>query len=398
MTAATNHYDVIVIGARCAGAATARLLAAAGHDVLLLDRLSVANDPLSTHGIARGGVVQLARWGLLQEVLDSGAPPIREVSFTLNDVETTRRVKNRAGVDLFVAPRRFLLDTLLVHHARIAGATVQMGLVVTALVRDDHGRICGVIGRRADGQHVKLTARHVIGADGLRSTVARHTGASVLYGFESDVALFYAYVDGVDWRGFEFYVSAGAFAGVFPTHDGQACVWLTRPTPLMAEVTRAGKRRQQVFVAALDRVAPGLVARVGAGRIVSSMRGWIAPANYVKLAAGNGWSLVGDAGYYRDPITGHGITDAFRDAELLARAVDTALREPHLERAVLGDYASTRNAALFETLELTRKLATFPEPSHFVELQVQLSEALDREAQMLASMPTPVGALAGSTA
>jgi flavin-dependent dehydrogenase len=398
LTATSSQYDVIVIGARCAGAATARLLAAAGHDVLLIDRTNVANDPLSTHGIARGGVVQLARWGLLQGVLDTGAPAVREVSFTLDHDEKVRRVSNRAGVDLLFAPRRFVLDQLLVDHARAAGATVEMGVAVTGLVRNDQGRVCGINGRLADGSDVEVTARHVIGADGLRSTVASSARARVIDGFKRDVALFYAYVDGVDWRRFEFHLSAGAFAGVFPSHSSQACVWLTRPTPLLADIRQAGRRRTHGFGAALHQVAPELAARVSAGRIVSPIRGWIAPPSYLKQAFGNGWSLVGDAGYFRDPITGHGITDAFRDAEILALALDVALREPRLERDALMHYAAVRDTALSETFELTRKLTRFPEPTRFVELQIQLSEALDREAQMLASLPTPVGARAVSTA
>ncbi len=363
-----------------------------------MDRTNGASDPLSTHGIARGGVVQLARWGLLQDVLDTGAPAVREVSFTFDHDERVRRIKDRAAVDLLVAPRRFVLDNLLVKHARAAGATVEMRVAVIGLVRNDRGRVCGIIGRLADGARVKVTARHVIGADGLRSTVASDARARVIHGFERDVALFYTYVDGVDWRRFEFHISAGAFAGVFPSHGGQACVWLTRPTPLLADIRRAGKRRAQGFGAALHRVAPELGARVSAGRIVSPIRGWIAPPSYVKQAFGTGWSLVGDAGYFRDPITGHGITDAFRDAELLSLALDKALREPRLERDALMHYATTRDTALSETFELTRKLTRFPEPTRFVELQIQLSEALDREAQMLASLPTPVGALAVSTA
>ncbi|MGZ4590726.1 MAG: FAD-dependent oxidoreductase [Actinomycetes bacterium] len=113
-----SHHDVVVVGARCAGAATAMLLARAGHDVTVVDRSRFPSDVLSTHGLVRGGVVQLARWGLLEDVLRSGAPAVREVTFRRGDTQITRQVKDQAGVDLLVAPRRHVLDALLVDAAR----------------------------------------------------------------------------------------------------------------------------------------------------------------------------------------------------------------------------------------------------------------------------------------
>ena len=114
----TLDADVVVVGARCAGAATAMLLAAAGHDVLLVDRATFPSDTLSTHAIARSGVVQLNRWGLLPAVLDAGTPPIREVVFHAAARSVPRTVKDRMGVDMLVAPRRHVLDALLVDARR----------------------------------------------------------------------------------------------------------------------------------------------------------------------------------------------------------------------------------------------------------------------------------------
>jgi 2-polyprenyl-6-methoxyphenol hydroxylase-like FAD-dependent oxidoreductase len=205
------------------------------------------------------------------------------------------------------------------------------------------------------------------------------------------VSIFYMYVDQVPWRGFEFHPGAGGYAGVFPTHDGQACVWLSRPTRVLHGVRTAGARRAEALVSAIAEVSPSLADRVRAGRIASKVRGCVAPPNYVRQAFGPGWALVGDAGYHRDPITGHGITDAFRDAELLADALHSSLTGAAPERAALAVYQSERDAALRDTFRLTRELCGFPEPNRFVELQVQLSEALDREAQMLASRPAPAG-------
>lgn len=385
------RHDVIVIGARCAGAATARLLAARGHDVVVLDRSDLSREPLSTHGFARGGVVQLSRWGLLDEVLASGAPAIREVTFTFGESVVTSRIKGRAGVDLLVAPRRTALDAILADAATAAGADLRLGTQVTGVLRERGGRVNGVRARTRAGRDLTLLARHVVAADGLRSSTVGQLGAREQQSFTSDAAVFYFYVDQVPWRGYELHVAPGAYAGVFPTHDGQACVWLSRPRRLLDAVRTAGALRTEALVSALESTIPDLGRRVRAGRVVSSVRGIVAPPNYVREAYGPGWALVGDAGYHRDPITGHGITDAFRDAELLAEALHVAITQPLCERDGLAAYEYSRNDALAETFRLTRELSAFPPLPRFVELQIELSEALDREAQQLASRPVPAG-------
>src|SRR3954462_2887850 len=97
-------YDVIVVGARAAGAATALLLARAGFDVLLVDRSRDGADTLATHAVMRAGVVQLHRWGLLDPVIAAGPPPVRTTTFTYADDEVTVPVKPAHGVDALYAP------------------------------------------------------------------------------------------------------------------------------------------------------------------------------------------------------------------------------------------------------------------------------------------------------
>jgi len=397
MTSSSHVYDVIVVGARCAGAATARLLAAAGLDVLVLDRGAMPSDTLSTHGLARGGVVQLARWGLLEQVLDSGAPAVREVTFHLGGTSLTKTVKERAGVDLLVAPRRFVLDDLLLTAARRAGAEVRLGAAVTGVARED-GRVVGVVARVRGGGDRLFRARHVVGADGLRSTLASLVDARTVASFAADVSLYYAYVGHADWRGFEFHLAPGSFAGAFPTHGGEACVWLSRPTQHLEPVRRAGGGRTEAWAAMLQAVAPELGRRVRSGHLGSPVRGCLAPPNHVRRAGGPGWSLVGDAGYHRDPITGHGITDAFRDAELLADGLSAVFSGELSEAAALASYQQQRDSALADTFRLTEALARFPEPPRFAELQRELAEALEREALQLASRPAPAGRLATQVA
>ncbi len=179
-----SHHDVVIVGGRCAGTATARLLAARGHDVVVVERSDLAGDPLSTHGLARGGVVQLARWGLLDEVLASGAPASREVTFGVEGRESTRPVKDRSGVDLLVAPRRTHLDRILARAAVDAGATIRTGTTVreVAARRPRPGRPASWPARRR-ATTSPCSAAGVVGADGLRSTMAgppRRPRAAVL--------------------------------------------------------------------------------------------------------------------------------------------------------------------------------------------------------------------------
>jgi 2-polyprenyl-6-methoxyphenol hydroxylase-like FAD-dependent oxidoreductase len=390
------HHDVVVVGGRCAGAATALLLARAGCNVTVVDRATFPSDTLSTHGIARGGVVQLSRWGLLDDVLGTGAPAVREVVFGRDGEETRRALKDRAGVDLLVAPRRHVLDALLLDRARDAGAVVRQGVAVTDVLRDAEGRVAGVQARSRDGDLLELTAEVVVGADGLRSGIARQVGAPVVESFAADTAILYTYIGEVDWPAYEFHVAPEAFAGVFPTHGGEACVWLCRPTAALRGVLTAGARRPDAFLAALAEASPDLGARARAGRRTAPMRGTAGLPNHLRRPVGPGWALVGDAGYHRDPITGHGITDAFRDAELLAGAVARALRDPDTATEELDGYRVARGAALRETFDLTKALASFPAPDRFAELQIDLSEALDREAAQLASMPAPAGMAAAA--
>jgi len=386
-----SEHDVVVVGSRCAGAATALLLARAGHDVALVDRSRFPSDVLSTHGLVRGGVVQLARWGLLEAVLSSGAPAVREVAFVRGNTEITRTVKERAGVDMLVAPRRRVLDALLLEAARAAGAQVHTGVTVTGLRRDHAERVVGLDARDADGQPVEFGARYVVGADGLRSRTAGWAGARLLESSTTDSAIFYMYVGATTWPAYEFHVAPDAFAGVFPTHNGEGCVWLSRPRAALATVRSAGSDRAAALAAQLESVSPTLAARVRSGRVTSVVRGAERLPNYVRQAVGPGWALVGDAGYHRDPITGHGITDAFRDAELLATAIARSLREPPAEAEAMAGYTDRRDSALQETFHLTKALASFPHPDRFVELQIQLSDALEREADLLASLPSPAG-------
>jgi flavin-dependent dehydrogenase len=384
-----HRHDVVIVGARAAGAATALLLARLGHDVRLVDHALFPSDTISTHQLARPGVVQLQRWGLLGDVLASGAPAIREVRFSAAGETICRTVKQSSGVDLLVAPRRQVLDTLLVDAAVDAGTTLSSGLTVTGVRHDSEGRVVGVHGQDRSGALVAIDAPYVVGADGLRSRIARAVGAPFTEQRPDGGAAQYAYYAGVPWQGIELIVAERALVGVFPTHDGEACVWITSPTADAQAARRRSGHRAEAFTAQLERAAPELVERLRHGRRVSPVTGMMRMLNHLRQAHGPGWALVGDAGYHRDAITGHGMSDAYRDAELLAVALDRVLCGEVGEHIALGDYQRQRDRALREVFEITVALSSYPPVPEFVELQKQLGRAMDDEAVELDARDVP---------
>ncbi|GAA1847611.1 NAD(P)/FAD-dependent oxidoreductase [Pseudonocardia ailaonensis] len=303
-----DTYDAIVVGARCAGSATAMLLARAGLDVLLVDRADPTRDTLSTHALMRGGVLQLQRWGLLDAIRAAGTPPIHRTTFRYGasydpDVEI---VEMREPL---YAPRRTVLDTVLLDAARRAGATVRIGVDVTDLLRSGN-RVTGIDARVRGGGPLRASAPLTVGADGVRSAVARLAGARTVRRGRAAGAIVYGYFAvPATGSGYEWSYVPGASAGVIPTNDGLACVWAGVPAASFHRDTEA------LFGGVLDRVG----VRVGPQR--ERLRGFPGVPAVLRETRGPGWALVGDAGFFKDPLTAHGITDALRDAELLARSV-----------------------------------------------------------------------------
>ena len=388
----TQDHDVVVVGARCAGAATAMLLARLGHRVALVEKSAELGDTLSTHGLARGAVVQLSRWGLLDAVRASGAPAVTRVSFATAAGQAARPLRPSAGVDALYAPRRTVLDRLLLDAAVASGAVPLLGTEVTRLLRSGDGRVAGVAARDRDGRPVEIRARLVVGADGLRGKMAARLGAPVRQEWPSPTATLYAYAPGLPQDTYQFHVGDGSLAGVFPTNDGEGCVWLCLPSRDAQPLLRAGAGRSAALLHELRLRAPFLADQLDRG-LTSGVRGAVGLPMVVRDASGPGWALVGDAAYHRDPVTGHGITDAFRDAELLAVAahewLSAAPWDEHEERRAMARYQAQRDASIRDVFALTDALSRYPSTDEFVALQRELATAIDREAEWLAALPTP---------
>jgi flavin-dependent dehydrogenase len=344
-------YDAIVVGARCAGAATAMLLARAGLDVLVVDRGRPGADALSTHALMRGGVLQLRRWGLLGALEDTGTPPIRAATFHYAGDQVAVPIKARDGVDALYAPRRTVLDPLLVQAAEASGARVVHGVTALDLVRDACGRVGGAVLSGPDGARSVAKAPIVIGADGMRSRIAALAGAEIERAGRHASAVVYAHWEGLAVEGYHWYYRPGASAGAIPTNGGRTCLFVALPPGRYRGELPLGVGA--LYRRVLDEVAPEMAAAVTGARLERKLWTFPGAPGFLRRAWGPGWALVGDAGYFKDPLTAHGITDALRDAELLSRAVAAGTED------ALAAYQAARDEASLGLFEVTDRVASF---------------------------------------
>ncbi|MFG2120258.1 NAD(P)/FAD-dependent oxidoreductase [Streptomyces sp. NPDC048710] len=328
-------YDVVVVGARSAGASTAMLFARAGHRVLLLDRATFPSDTLSTQHIHRPGLRLLRRWELLERLAATGCPPVRRISYTLQDVRLGGPVPVEEGIDAVYAPRRYVLDSLMIDAAVEAGAEFRQGCTVTGVLTED-GRVTGVRCRTGRGGPVEVGARLVVGADGMRSTLAGPCGAVVEQNDAPRTCVYYGYWEGLPAQ-FEVYERTGRLIGVVGTHDELTLVAAYFPQTEFDDVRRDADR---AYLDAIRTTAPALAERTLSARRVERLRGTGSQLNFFRTVKGPGWVLVGDAGCHKDSITGTGISDAFEQAALLAESVGDDLHDDRELGAALDRYAT----------------------------------------------------------
>ncbi|MFJ5774255.1 NAD(P)/FAD-dependent oxidoreductase [Streptomyces sp. NPDC093094] len=368
---AENHdHDVVVVGARCAGAPTAMLLARYGHQVLVVDRATFPSDTISTHLIHPPGLAALDRWGLLERVVDTGCPPIDTYRFDLGPFALTGSPAGE-GFEAAYAPRRTVLDKLLVDAAAESGAEVREGFTVEEILFDGD-TVTGIRGHGRDGGSSVHRARIVVGADGLHSSVARATDP-VAYAEKPKInAYYYTYWAGLPMRGmFETYNREDRAFAAWPTNDDLTlvvCGWPMRDF----ETNRSDVAGN--YHATLSRV-PDFAERVSTAAQAERFVG-TAVANHFHKPYGPGWVLVGDAGYLKDPITAQGIQDAFRDAERCARAVDDVLTGRRLFDEAMHSAQEARDAEVMGMYEFTAQFAVLePPPPEVLQLLVATSRS-----------------------
>jgi flavin-dependent dehydrogenase len=382
-----SGHDVVVVGGRVAGAATAMLLARSGLRVAVLERGRYGSDTVSTHALMRAGVLQLSRWDLLDEVVESGTPPVRRTVFHYLGLPPVQvSLRRSGGVDALYAPRRRVLDRILVDAAAAAGADVLHGTTVTGLLRDEQGRVHGIRGTRPGGGPLELRAPLTVGADGIRSVVARDAGAPVVRQGRSSTAVLYRYFTDLPTAGYEWAYGPGCAAGLIPTNDGLTCVFVGT-TPERMRALRSGGT-EQAFDDLLATAGPGLRARAAAARPAERIRGWSGVPGFFRRPWGPGWALVGDAGYYKDPISTHGMTDALRDAELLADQVVEALGRGKPAALAFRRYQAVRDSLSNRLFDATEAIAAYDWDIDRVQgLLRRVSSAMSDEVDHLQSRP-----------
>jgi len=354
-------------------------LARQGLKVLVVDPARRGSDTLSTHALMRGGVLLLHRWGLLDRVRAAGTPRVETTTFYYGSEKVEVAIKPREGVDGLYAPRRTVLDEILVVAAEEAGAHVVHGVSLEGLVQDADGRVRGAYVASRDRVVRRVTADMVIGADGKRSTVARLAGAEVEQLTPHATANIFGYWPDLGIEGYHWHWHVGFGTGAIPTNDGDTCVFAGMPPELFH--AERGRGLEEIYHRVLSVASPELEERLRESGAKPKLRAFAGAPGVLRAPVGPGWALVGDAGYFRDPITAHGITDALRDAELLSRAILAGTE------GALTDYRLTRNRLSQGMIDITDRLASLEwDLEEARELHLRLSKTMTAEAEHLAAL------------
>ena len=367
-------YDAIVVGARCAGAPTAMLLARQGHRVLLVDRAEFPSDTVSTHVVQAPAVAALHRWGLLDEVIASGAPAIETYSFHFGPLTISGTPHAADGFSAAYAPRRTVLDKILVDAAVRAGVELRERFSVDEYLLED-GVVVGVRGHDRTGGPVVERARVVIAADGRNSGLARLVRAETYATKPKGQWSFYTYFRDLPVDGFEIYIQPHRGWAACGTNDDLTMVVAGWP---IAEAD-AYKADPEANVLATFDLVPEFAERVRRATRVERLTGASVPG-YLRRPYGPGWVLVGDAAYNKDPITAQGILDAFADAEAVSAALSEVWAGTATFDQALRRHQVERDARVLPMYEFTSELATLEPPP--VELQQLLGSIAGNQAAM----------------
>jgi 2-polyprenyl-6-methoxyphenol hydroxylase-like FAD-dependent oxidoreductase len=383
-----SEYDAIVVGARCAGAPTAMLLAEKGYRVLLVDRASFPSDTLSTLMIHASGVAALRRWGVLDDVVTSGCPPVDRYILDFGPVTISGTQHAVDGIRTAYAPRRTVLDSVLVEAAARAGAEVRERFTMEDVVVED-GAVVGIRGHGEGGASVVERARVVVGADGRNSHVAKVVRPEQYHEKPVLQGSAYTYWSDLPVAGMEVVIRPDRGFAAMPTNDGCTLVVVGWPA---AEIAAYKSDVEGNFLKTLQ-LSPDIAERVERATRVDRFYFGSVP-NYFRKPFGPGWVLVGDAGYNKDPITAQGISDAFRDAERCASALDEVFAGARSFDDALADAQRARDEHALPTYEFTTQMATLepppPELQQLIGAMHGNQRAMDAFVSVLAGSLSPV--------
>jgi flavin-dependent dehydrogenase len=303
----------------------------------------------------RGAVLQLDRWGVLPEIVAGGTPAIRSTTFCYAESDTTVPIEPKYGVSALYAPRRTLLDRVLADAAFKSGVDIRYGVRVDGVKVDSRGRVVAISAVEG-GKRRDLEADMIIGADGLHSTIARQVGAPQIAGGRHATGVLYGYWEGLSADEYRWWFKPGVSMGSIPTNDGATCVFVSVPATQFRHHVRGNAAT--AYTRLIRQISPLFAERLADSVRVEPVRGFAGHRGFIRRGSGPGWALVGDAGYFKDPSTAHGITDAFRDAELLARAVMRGTS------AAFAEYEATRFDLSRMLFQVTDEIASLDMDRH----------------------------------
>jgi flavin-dependent dehydrogenase len=351
-------YDAIVVGARCAGAPTAMLLARRGYRVLLVDAADLPGDmPLSTHLIWQSGAERLRDWGLLDRVIESGCPPIRKCLLDLGPLQLEGEPVPAGDVRESYAPRRFVLDRILLDAAVEAGVELRRNFRVSQVLWDGDAAT-GVRGEAGGTETVEM-ARVIIGADGRNSRIAQLVQTSSYDEVPPLQGTYFAYWAGLPLSRLELHIRPGRGVYAFPTNENLTLVGVNWA---IADFGAARAAVEPNYRQAVASCAPELAAGLATASLRSNFVGG-SIANVIRKPYGANWALVGDAGLTVDPCTAAGINNAFRDVDFLVEALDQGLSHARPMEEALASYHTRRDAVARPIYGFTCDLAAFAPPS-----------------------------------
>lgn len=274
-------------------------------------------------------------------------------------VRSDRNTAPADGTSEAYAPRRRILDKILADAAVEAGAELRERFSVEELTTEG-GRVTGIRGRDAKGGMVTERARIVIGADGARSLVASKVQAPVYLDKGMLTCNYYSYWSGLPIEMVELYPRERQMIVVDKTNDGLTLVVVVWPKE---EFNRVRSNVEGEFMRAIEKNAPALAERIRGGRREERFAGTGFLPNFFRKPYGDGWALVGDAGYIKDPVAAQGITNSFSHAEMLAEALNDGLSGCCEMQEALAGYELKRNQEVMAMFEQNVQLARLERPA-----------------------------------
>ena len=347
-------FDAVIIGGRVAGALTAAFLAQAGHCVLVLERARFPSDTISTHFFRAPTFRAFQKAGILDQVL--AAAPRLTVNYNVIDgIVFPEPVDEPADFPFYMCLRRIVLDAILYEAVRrLPNVDFRIGARAREILFDS-GRAAGVVWTE-DGQQQQADSRLLIGADGVRSFVARQVRPEVQHSDPIRRVMYYAYYRNMshqDGPAAEFHYAGNTLAYVMPIDSGLTMLAVSAPI----ETFRAFKKDPEGRLVAELTGMPEIAPRLGGIQRQGPVRGSGSIPGYVRVPFGPGWVLAGDAGMVMDPWSGQGIDHAAVQAGHLAHQADLYLKGESSWEAAMGAYHRDRDAALLKSYRQTSILA-----------------------------------------